>query len=90
MGARERRGLGQQRLQADVAINHVGLIVGIDMSRLARYCKDWYQLLELCAVLQTLLVDQDGLYDPRQYNDRPLPGLKSTSVKRKYTSCDSA
>ena len=45
------------------------------MSRLACSCKDWYQLLELCAVFQTLLADQDGLYNPRQYNDRLLLGL---------------
>jgi len=69
---------GFQRLLAEVGLNHVGLILGIEMSRLARCCKDWYQLLELCAVFQTLLADQDGLYDPRQYNDRLLLGLKGT------------
>jgi DNA invertase Pin-like site-specific DNA recombinase len=70
--------VGFQRLLAEVGLNHVGLILGIEMSRLARCCKDWYQLLELCAVFQTLLADQDGLYDPRQYNDRLLLGLKGT------------
>lgn len=70
--------MGFQRLLAEVGLNHVGLILGIEMSRLARCCKDWYQLLELCAVFQTLLADQDGLYDPRQYNDRLLLGLKGT------------
>jgi hypothetical protein len=48
------------------------------MSRLARSCKDWYHLLELCALFGTLLADQDGLYDPRNYNDRLLLGLKGT------------
>ena len=69
---------GFQRLLVEVGLNHVGLILGIEMSRLARSCKDWYQLLELCAIFQTVLADQDGLYDPRQYNDRLLLGLKGT------------
>jgi DNA invertase Pin-like site-specific DNA recombinase len=70
--------VGFQRLLAEVGLNHVGLILGIEMSRLARCCKDWYQLLELCAVFQTLLADQDGRYDPRPYNDRLRLGLKGT------------
>jgi DNA invertase Pin-like site-specific DNA recombinase len=69
---------GFQRLLVEVGLNHVGLILGLEMSRLARSCKDWYQLLEVCAIFQTLLADQDGLYDPRQYNDRLLLGLKGT------------
>ena len=70
--------LGFQRLLAEVGLDHVGLILGIEMSRLARSCKDWHQLLELCAIFQTLLADQDGLYDPGDYNDRLLLGLKGT------------
>jgi DNA invertase Pin-like site-specific DNA recombinase len=70
--------MGFQRLLVEVGLNHVGLILGIEMSRLARSCKDWYQLLELCAVFQTILADQDGLYNPRLYNDRLLLGLKGT------------
>jgi len=69
---------GFQRLLAEVSLDHVGLVLGIEMSRLARSCKDWHQLLELCALFGTLLADQDGLYDPRQYNDRLLLGLKGT------------
>jgi len=69
---------GFQRLLAEVTLDHVGLVLGIEMSRLARSCKDWHQLLELCALFGTLLADQDGLYDPRQYNDRLLLGLKGT------------
>jgi DNA invertase Pin-like site-specific DNA recombinase len=69
---------GFQRLLAEVGLDHVGLILGIEMSRLARSCKDWHQLLELCALFGTLLADQDGLYDPTDYNDRLLLGLKGT------------
>src|SRR6266567_3844630 len=61
---------GFQRLLACVALDHVGLILGLEMSRLARSCKDWHQLLELCARFRTLLADSDGLYDPTDYNDR--------------------
>src|SRR5215216_3037278 len=66
---------GFQRLLAEVGLDHVGLILGIEMSRLARSCKDWHQLIELCALLRTLLADPDGLYDPTDYNDRLLLGL---------------
>ena len=69
---------GFQRLLGEVALDHVGLILGLEMSRLARSCKDWYQLLELCALFQTLIGDLDGLYDPARYNDRLLLGLKGT------------
>lgn len=68
--------LGFQRLLAEVGLDHVGLVLGIEMSRLARSNKDWHQLLELCALFRTLLADQDGLYDPTNYNDRLLLGLK--------------
>ena len=70
--------IGFQRLLAEVSLDHVGIILGIEMSRLARSCKDWHQLLELCAIFRTLLADQDGLYDPGDYNDRLLLGLKGT------------
>src|SRR5205085_9231132 len=70
--------LGFQRLLAQVSLDHVGLILGLEMSRLARSCKDWHQLLELCAIFRTLLGDQDGLYDPTDPNDRLLLGLKGT------------
>ncbi len=69
---------GFQRLLSEVALDHVGLILGVEMSRLARSCKDWYQLLELCALFGTLIGDLDGLYDPACYNDRLLLGLKGT------------
>jgi DNA invertase Pin-like site-specific DNA recombinase len=70
--------LGFQRLLAEVGLDHVGLILGLEMSRLARSCKDWHQLLELCAMFRTLLADQDGVYDPTDPNDRLLLGLKGT------------
>jgi hypothetical protein len=63
---------------AEVALDHVGLILGVEMSRLARSNKDWHQLLELCARFGTLIADMDGLYDPSHYNDRLLLGLKGT------------
>jgi DNA invertase Pin-like site-specific DNA recombinase len=66
---------GFQRLLAEVGLDHVGLILGLEMSRLARSCRDWHQLLELCAIFRTLLADQDGVYDPTDYNDRLLLGL---------------
>ena len=69
---------GFQELLAQVSLDHVGVVLGIEMSRLARCCRDWHQLLELCALFGTLLADQDGLYDPRDYNDRLLLGLKGT------------
>jgi DNA invertase Pin-like site-specific DNA recombinase len=68
--------LGFQKLLAEVSLDHVGIILGLEMSRLARSCKDWHQLLELCAIFRTLLADQDGLYDPTDYNDRLLLCLK--------------
>jgi DNA invertase Pin-like site-specific DNA recombinase len=69
---------GFQRLLAEVSSDRVGLILGLEMSRLARSCKDWHALLELCAIYRTLLADADGLYDPSDYNDRLLLGLKGT------------
>jgi DNA invertase Pin-like site-specific DNA recombinase len=70
--------LGFHLLMAEVGLDHVGIILGIEMSRLARCNKDWHQLLELCAIFRTLLADPDGLYDPTNYNDRLLLGLKGT------------
>jgi DNA invertase Pin-like site-specific DNA recombinase len=65
-------------LLSQVALNRVGVILGLETSRLARSNKDWHQLLDLCAIFQTLLADQDGVYDPTTYNDRLLLGLKGT------------
>jgi len=70
--------LGFQRLVAEVGLGHVGLVLGVEMSRLARSCRDWHQLLEICALFDTLIADADGVYDPSTYNDRLLLGLKGT------------
>jgi len=67
---------GFQRLLTEVSLNHVGMILGIELSRLARSNKDWHQLIELCALFGTMLADQDGLYSPTDYNDRLLLGLR--------------
>ncbi len=65
---------GFQRLVAEVGLDHVGIVLGIEISRLARSSRDWYQLLEVCAVFATLIADADGLYDPMTYNDPCLSG----------------
>jgi len=70
--------VGFQRLVSEVSLDHVGLVLGIEMSRLARSSTDWHQLLEICALFGTLIADLDGVYDPGQYNDRLLLGLKGT------------
>jgi DNA invertase Pin-like site-specific DNA recombinase len=69
---------GFQRLVAEVGLDHIGIVLGIEISRLARSSRDWYQLLEVCAVFSTLIADADGVYDPQTYNDRLLLGLKGT------------
>ena len=65
-------------LAAEVALGHVGIIFGWEVSRLTRNNADWYQLLDLAALFGTLIADIEGVYDPRQYNDRLLLGLKGT------------
>jgi DNA invertase Pin-like site-specific DNA recombinase len=65
---------GFQRLLAEVALDRVGLILGLEMSRLARSCKDWHQLLELCGRYRVLLADAEGVYDPTEHSDRLLLG----------------
>lgn len=67
---------GFQRLLAEVGLDHVGVVFGLEMSRLARSCKDWHQLVELCGLFRTLLADADGVYDPTDPNDRMLLGLR--------------
>ena len=67
---------GFQRLLAEVGLDHVGLVLGLEMSRLARSCKDWHQLVELCGLFRTLLADADGVDDPTDPNDRMLLGLR--------------
>ncbi len=67
---------GFQHLVAEVSLGHAGIVLGLECSRLARNSADWHQLLELCGVTGTLICDEDGLYDPRNFNDRLLLGMK--------------
>jgi len=69
---------GFARLTAQVALGHVGLVLGLEVSRLARNNADWYRLLDLCAMTDTLIGDGDGLYHPASFNDRLVLGLKGT------------
>jgi DNA invertase Pin-like site-specific DNA recombinase len=69
---------GFQRLVAEVSLGHAGIVLGLEVSRLARNNSDWHRLLEICAMTDTLILDEDGLYDPGQFNDRLLLGLKGT------------
>ena len=69
---------GFQRLVAEVGLGHVGLVMGLEVSRLARSSLDWHHLLEICTMTGTLILDEDGLYDPATFNDRLLLGLKGT------------
>jgi DNA invertase Pin-like site-specific DNA recombinase len=69
---------GFARLVSEVGLDHVGIVLGIEMSRLARTGREWHQLLELCALSGALLGDLDGVYDPAEHNDRLLLGLKGT------------
>ncbi len=69
---------GFQRLVAEVSMGHAGIVLGLEVSRLARNNADWHRLLEICAMSGTLICDEDGLYDPTDFNDRLLLGLKGT------------
>ena len=61
---------GFQRLVSEVGLDHVGIVLGVEMSRLARCGREWHQLLELCAISGALLADPDAVYDPCEHNDR--------------------
>jgi DNA invertase Pin-like site-specific DNA recombinase len=67
---------GFQQLVAEVSLGRAGIVLGLECSRLARNNADWHQLLELCAMTGTLICDEDGLYDPRSFNDRLILGMK--------------
>lgn len=69
---------GFQYLVAEVGLGRVGVVLGLEVSRLARNNTDWHRLLEICALSDTLIVDEDGLYNPGDFNDRLLLGLKGT------------
>jgi DNA invertase Pin-like site-specific DNA recombinase len=69
---------GFQQLVVEVGLGNAGIVMGLEVSRLARNNVDWQRLLQLCAFSDTLILDQDGLYDPGAFNDRLLLGLKGT------------
>src|SRR6202521_1761224 len=75
-GTQERPGFG--RLLASVCQGSAGAVFALEASRLARNNRDWHHLVDLCALTETLLIDSDGVYDPRQLNDRLVLGLKGT------------
>lgn len=69
---------GFQQLVAEVGLGRAGIVLGLEVSRLARSSTDWHRLLEICALTDTLILDEDGVYDPGHFNDRLLLGLKGT------------
>jgi DNA invertase Pin-like site-specific DNA recombinase len=69
---------GFRKLVAEVSMGRAGIVLGLEVSRLARNCADWHRLLELCAFNDTLILDEDGIYNPGVFNDRLLLGLKGT------------
>ncbi|MEW5805022.1 MAG: recombinase family protein [bacterium] len=77
-GAESQDREGFQRLVAEVGMGRAGIVMGLEVSRLARNCADWHRLIEICALAGTLILDEDGIYDPGHFNDRLLLGLKGT------------
>src|SRR4051795_4920823 len=69
---------GFQKLVSEVALGKAGLVMGLEVSRLARNSADWHRLIELCSLAGALILDEDGIYDPANFNDRLLLGLKGT------------
>ena len=74
----ERDRSGFQQLVSQVSLGKAGIVMGLEVSRLARNSMDWHRLLEICALTHTLILDEDGVYDPAHFNDRLLLGLKGT------------
>lgn len=77
-GANAQHRDGFQELVSEVALGKAGIVMGLEVSRLARNSADWHRLIELCAISGALILDQDGLYDPTSFNDRLVLGLKGT------------
>lgn len=69
---------GFKKLVSEVGLGNAGIVIGLEVSRLARNSSDWHRLLEICALTKTLILDEDGIYDPAHFNDRLLLGLKGT------------
>ena len=74
---------GFQRLVTEVSLGHAGVVMGLEVSRLARNSTDLHRLLKICALADVLIVDEDGVHDPAQFNDRLLLGLKGTMNEAK-------
>jgi DNA invertase Pin-like site-specific DNA recombinase len=77
-GARSQNRTGFQRLVASIGMGEVGIVLATEVSRLYRLSSDWHRVIELCAVFQLLVADEDGVYDTRNLNDRLLMGVKGT------------
>jgi len=77
-GASSKNREGFKKLVSEVGLGHAGIVIGLEVSRLARNSSDWHRLLEICALSKTLILDEDGIYDPGHFNDRLLLGLKGT------------
>ncbi len=77
-GARSEQRTGFQRLVTAISLGSVGIVLVTEVSRLSRLNSDWHRVIELCAVFRTLIADEEGIYDPRDPNDRLLLGLKGT------------
>ena len=69
---------GFKQLVSEVVVGNAGIVIGLEVSRLARNSSDWHRLLEICALSNTLILDEEGIYDPGNFNDRLLLGLKGT------------
>ena len=77
-GSRSGQRFGFEEMVSRTALGQIGLILALEVARLARSNRDWYHLLDVCALTATLIADEEGLYDPASYNDRLLLGLKGT------------
>jgi DNA invertase Pin-like site-specific DNA recombinase len=78
--------IGFRELAAEVGLGNVGVILALEVSRLACSSADWHQLLNLCALTGTLIADADGVYSPAEFNDRLLLGLSVTDLRPSLTS----
>jgi DNA invertase Pin-like site-specific DNA recombinase len=85
-GATSEGRVGFKELVVEVGLGHVGLVLALEVSRLARSSADWHQLLDLCALTGTLIADADGVYSPADFNDRLLLGLSVTDFRTSLTS----
>ena len=79
---------GFERVVTEVGMGRVGIVLGLEVSRLARNSSDWHRLLEICALADTLILDEDGVYNPKEFNDRLLLGLNRPDTQS--TSCSTS